>query len=150
MKSYRITIKGREYEVVVGDINTNPVIVTVDGVEYPVGLPGGSISPASSTSARSSGTLPPTPLVAPPSTPRPAAPVSGTDGIVRALMPGRVISVSVSVGQSVTAGQAVLVMESMKMENTISAVRGGTVSAVLVGEGDSVQHGQILIEITSE
>ena len=62
-------------------------------------------------------------------------------------MPGRIISVSVSVGQSVTAGQTVLVMESMKMENTISATRDGTVTAVLVGEGDSVQHGQTLIEI---
>ncbi len=62
-------------------------------------------------------------------------------------MPGRIISVSVNAGQQVTAGQAVLVMESMKMENTISATKDGTVTAVLVEEGDSVQHGQTMIEI---
>ena len=145
MKSYRITIKGQDYEVVVGELTANPVIVTVDGVEYPVSVPGRSSSPASSVPAR--------PAVAPPtlpaSAPRAAVPVSGSDGTVRALMPGRIISVSVVVGQSVTMGEAVLVMESMKMENTISAVTDGTVTAVMVSEGDSVQHGQTLIEIAA-
>jgi biotin carboxyl carrier protein len=62
-------------------------------------------------------------------------------------MPGRIISVSVAPGDVITAGQPVLVMESMKMENTITAVKDGTVRAVLVGEGDSVQHGQTLVEV---
>jgi pyruvate carboxylase subunit B len=65
------------------------------------------------------------------------------------MMPGRIISVSVRVGDKVTAGQAVLVMESMKMENTITAPKAGTVTAIAVSAGDSVQHGQTMIEIES-
>lgn len=144
MKIYRITIKGQVYEVVVGDVSSSPVTVTVNGAEYQVELPGKGGAPAAS----------PTPQparaprqAAPASRPRPSVPTSPGDGTIRALMPGRIVSVSVSAGQTVTAGQAVLVMESMKMENTISAVKDGTVRAVLVGEGDSVSHGQTLIEI---
>ena len=150
MKSYRITIKGRQYEVAVGDLSQSPVSVTVDGVDYQVELPDRG-APTPRTAAARPAVAPQPALPASPSgpasAPRPAVPASGGDGTVRALMPGRIVSVSVSVGQSVTAGQAVLVMESMKMENTISATRDGTVTAVLVGEGDSVQHGQTLIEI---
>jgi biotin carboxyl carrier protein len=62
-------------------------------------------------------------------------------------MPGRIISVSISVGDVVTKGQPVIVLESMKMENTITAPTDGTVSAVHVAAGDSVQHGQTMAEI---
>lgn len=147
MKTYRITIKGTEYEVVVGDVSSSPVTVTVNGEEFQVELP--SSAESSTTAPRASASPgPPAPRPrTPASAPRPAVLSSGDDGSVRALMPGKIISVSVSVGQQVTAGQAVLVMESMKMENTISAVKDGTVTAVLVAEGDSVQHGQTMIEI---
>lgn len=147
MKTYRITIKGTDYEVVVGDVSSSPVTVTVNGEEFEVDLPSGSesVAPASSAEARPRPAAPRTNI--PASGPRPAAPTSGDDGSIRALMPGKIISVSVKAGQQVTAGQAVLVMESMKMENTISAVKDGTVTAVLVSEGDSVQHGQTMIEI---
>lgn len=147
MKTYRITIKGTDYEVVVGDVSSSPVTVTVNGEEFEVDLPAGSesVAPASSSTASP---RPPAPRPnIPASAPRPAAPTSGDDGSIRALMPGRIISVSVQPGQQVTAGQAVLVMESMKMENSISATKDGTVTAVLVAEGDSVQHGQTMIEI---
>ncbi len=145
MKTYRITIEGTTYEVAVGDVSSSPVTVTVNGQEVEVELPSSASSAAPSTPA-------PRPRPAqrpdiPASAPRPAAPSSGDDGSIRALMPGRIISVSVTVGQQVAAGEAVLVMESMKMENTISAVKDGTVTAVLVEEGDSVQHGQTMIEI---
>ena len=62
-------------------------------------------------------------------------------------MPGRIISVNVRNGDPITAGQPVLVMESMKMENTITAPKDGKVRSVLVKAGDSVQHGQTLIEV---
>lgn len=146
MKTYRISIKGREYEVVVGELESSPVTVTVDGVEYQVDLPDGEAS----TPVRRAGPSSPPPAAKPTAAPpRPAAPSPGAggSGSIRAMMPGKILSVSVSVGQGVTAGQTVLVMESMKMENTITATQAGTVTAVLVGEGDSVQHGQTLIEI---
>ena len=62
-------------------------------------------------------------------------------------MPGKIISVSVAVGDAVTKGQPIMILESMKMENTIASPIDGTVSAVLVAAGDAVQHGQTLAEI---
>jgi biotin carboxyl carrier protein len=62
-------------------------------------------------------------------------------------MPGKIVNVNVSVGETVAAGQAVLVLESMKMENTITSPIDGTVSVLLVTSGDAVLHGQTLIEI---
>ena len=147
MKTYRITIKGKEYKVVVGDVGSSPVTVAVNGEEFQIDLPDQK-SAQNSPTPKASVAQPP--RAAPASAPRPAVPASGGDGSILALMPGRIVSVSVSAGQSVTAGQAVMVMESMKMENTITAVKDGVVSAVLVAEGDSVQHGQTLVEIETQ
>lgn len=151
MKTYRITIKGTDYDVVVGDLTSNPVTVNVNGEEFQVDLPSGSQPAASSSPTPTKPRTPaaPRPQI-PASAPRPAAPSTGDDGTIRALMPGKIISVNVAVGQQVTLGQAMLVMESMKMENTISAVKDGTVTAVLVAEGDSVQHGQTMIEVEAQ
>jgi biotin carboxyl carrier protein len=141
-RNYTITIAGQTYEVEVGDISSSPVEVVVDGTTYQVELPE---SAATSTSS---------PRVAPkPSTPRalavsrPAVSTAGGDGVVRSPMPGRVISVNVAIGDSVTKGQPILILESMKMENTIASPIDGTVSAIHVSASDSVQHGQSLAEI---
>ncbi len=148
MKTYVITIRGTEYEVVVGDTSSSPVSVTVNGEVYEVDLPDTSQPTRSDRSA----TPTPRPASSPTSAspPRPAAPATPDDGAIRALMPGRIISVNVNVGDHVSAEQPVLVMESMKMENTITAPSDGTVTAVHVGEGDSVQHGQTMIEIEAD
>ncbi|HDY97322.1 MAG TPA: oxaloacetate decarboxylase subunit alpha [Pseudomonas sabulinigri] len=68
-------------------------------------------------------------------------------GHVTTSMPGNVVDVLVAVGDSVKAGQAVLVSEAMKMESEIQAGIGGTVKAVNVAKGDRVNPGEILIEI---
>ena len=60
---------------------------------------------------------------------------------------GKLDIVSIAVGDAVSKGQPVIVLESMKMENTITSPVDGTVSAVHVAAGDSVQHGQTLAEI---
>jgi pyruvate carboxylase subunit B len=68
-------------------------------------------------------------------------------GHVTTNMPGNVVDVLVQVGDTVKAGQAVLVSEAMKMESEIQASIGGTVKAVNVAKGDRVNPGEILIEI---
>ncbi|MDR3606606.1 MAG: acetyl-CoA carboxylase biotin carboxyl carrier protein subunit [Oligoflexia bacterium] len=60
---------------------------------------------------------------------------------VRAQMPGKIIRVSVKVGDMVEKGQSLLVMEAMKMENEIRAAASGKISAVKVTEGQAVETG---------
>lgn len=76
----------------------------------------------------------------------PAAP--GSDGKVRASMNGAVVSVDVAVGDTVEAGQKVLVLEAMKMEHTHTTVVAGTVAAVHVAQGDQVNAHAVVVEVT--
>ena len=77
---------------------------------------------------------------------QPEAP-RGKGVAVRAPLPGTINAVAVNVGQKVTKGQTVVVLEAMKMENNINAECDGTVSAVHVNKGDSVREGAILVTI---
>jgi acetyl/propionyl-CoA carboxylase alpha subunit len=63
----------------------------------------------------------------------------------RAPMPGKVLDVSVAVGQEVNAGDPLLILEAMKMENVLSAEIGGTVKEVHAKAGDMVEPGKLLI-----
>ena len=64
---------------------------------------------------------------------------------VRAIIPGRVVSVAVAVGDGVEAGQRLLSVEAMKMENELRAPRAGTVERIAVGPGQTVELGDTLI-----
>jgi biotin carboxyl carrier protein len=66
---------------------------------------------------------------------------------VRAIIPGRVVSVAVATGDAVTAGQRLLAVEAMKMENELRAPRDGTVERVAVGVGETVELGDPLVVI---
>lgn len=66
---------------------------------------------------------------------------------IRAELVANVLSVLVSAGDAVSAGQPVVIMESMKMEIPVLAERGGTVTAVSVAEGDVVQEGDVMVEL---
>jgi 3-methylcrotonyl-CoA carboxylase alpha subunit len=68
-------------------------------------------------------------------------------GGLTAPMPGKVIAVHVAVGDKVKRGQALLVMEAMKMEHTIAAPAEGTVKELLYGVGDQVAEGAALITL---
>ncbi|NLD54739.1 MAG: acetyl/propionyl/methylcrotonyl-CoA carboxylase subunit alpha [Burkholderiaceae bacterium] len=70
-------------------------------------------------------------------------------GRLTAPMPGKVISVLVQAGQRVTKGQALLVMEAMKMEHTIAAPLSGEVTLLHFGVGDQVPEGEVLVAIES-
>jgi len=144
-KNYKINIAGKTYDVEVGDISKSPVQVSVDGTLYQVEIP-------ESTGDRASGlqaTFAPKPVVAAAAAAvsRPSIPDSLDDGVVRSPMPGRILSVNISVGDTVKKGQPIFILESMKMENTIASSIDGTVTSVHVGASDSVQHGQTLAEI---
>ena len=79
-------------------------------------------------SAASAGVAGPAPLIAP--------------------MPGMIVRVSVAPGDTVVAGQGMIVMEAMKMENELRAAGPGTVTAVRVIAGTAVQKGAVLVELS--
>jgi biotin carboxyl carrier protein len=143
-KNYKITIAGQTYDVVVGDLMSSPVEVSVDGTTYQIELPESASAAASTTPSIAT---PKTVNASPQAVVRPSVPTSGGDGVIRSPMPGRIVDVSVSVGDSVTKGQPILILESMKMENTIASPIDGTVYAIHVATSSSVQHGQTLAEI---
>ena len=62
-------------------------------------------------------------------------------------MPGSVLEVRVNVGDSVSEGDVLLILEAMKMENEITAPRGGKVREIHVKAGDTVGSGKVLLEI---
>ncbi|MEO5511591.1 MAG: biotin/lipoyl-containing protein [Longimicrobiales bacterium] len=68
---------------------------------------------------------------------------------VKAPMPGLVVRVEVAVGDSVRAGQGVLIMEAMKMENELKADVAGVVSRIVAAEGQAVEKGAVLIEFAA-
>jgi biotin carboxyl carrier protein len=65
---------------------------------------------------------------------------------VKAPMPGLIVKINVMAGDTVKPGDALLVLEAMKMENMIKASAEATISLVKVKKGDSVEKGQVLIE----
>lgn len=71
----------------------------------------------------------------------------GSGGAVKAPMPGLVLRLEVAVGDTVTAGQGLVVLEAMKMENEIKAGVAGVVSAIRVAAGQAVDKGAVLIEL---
>lgn len=76
-----------------------------------------------------------------------AAPAGGSGATVKAPMPGAVLKVLVNAGESVEAGQTVLILEAMKMEVEVKSEEAGTVSAINANVGDSVNAGQVLISL---
>jgi biotin carboxyl carrier protein len=64
---------------------------------------------------------------------------------IRAIIPGRVAAVRVTPGDAVEAGETLLVVEAMKMQNELRAPRAGTVERVAVGEGQTIDRGDLLV-----
>ena len=100
------------------------LIVTVNGVAYNVTVEEGTGAPAAAA----------------------AAPAGAAGAVsVTAPMPGNILDVKVKAGDSVKAGDTLLILEAMKMENEISAPQDGTIASVNVRKGDVVNSGDLLI-----
>lgn len=72
-----------------------------------------------------------------------------THAEIRAPMPGRVVAVHHTAGTTVSKGDAVVVIEAMKMQNALTAPRAGTIEKIHVKMGDAVEAGQLLVVISS-
>ena len=76
---------------------------------------------------------------------RTATGAAGGPLAIRAIIPGRIASVAVAPGDAVEAGQTLLAVEAMKMQNELRAPRAGTVTRVAVGAGATVELGDVLV-----
>ena len=121
MKKYNITVNGTTYEVVVEEADAT-------GASAPVYTPAPVAAPAATSTAA--------PKAAP------AAP-AGANSVV-APMPGNILEVKVSAGQSVKKGDVICVLEAMKMENDIPAPCDGVIASVNVQKGASVAANDVL------
>lgn len=112
--------------------------ITVNGVSYDVQVE------ETGTSAQTAA-----PVAAPVAAPAPAAAPAAPAGAeaVTAPMAGTVLKINVAVGQKVKAGEAVIVLESMKMENEVPASKAGEIASVNVNQGDMVESGQTIVTI---
>ncbi len=146
MKNYNLKINGKDYAVEIKSIDNSHATVAVNGVSYSVGVEGGAAAPAfKAPSAKHTVAAPAPVAAAPAAAPRPAA--AGGAGAINSPLPGVVLDVLVNVGDTVTVGQKLMVLEAMKMENNIESDRAGVVQSIPAGKGDSVLEGDVLITI---
>jgi biotin carboxyl carrier protein len=143
MKEYKYKINGNIYKVTVGNIEDNIADIEVNGTHYKVEMEKApepkpvvvkpvvrqpSTTPAAQTTQVS----------------KPAAASVGKSG-VKSPLPGVILEIKVNVGDVVKKGQTVIILEAMKMENSINADRDGKVTAINVKQGDSVLEGTDLV-----
>ena len=143
MKEYKYRINGNNYTVAVGDIDDNFAQIEVNGVPYKVELEQTKAKSVTVSTPKAS----PAPRKASGEKVIATKPAAGGMGSVVAPLPGVVISIAVKVGDTVSAGDTVVMLEAMKMENSIRAGRDGRVASVNVNPGDSVLEGATLITI---
>ena len=152
MKDYSLKINGHNSNVQIDNVNETSTVahVVVNGVDYEVEIEGAKAStvskPQVAPAPKSANSAMITPSSATPS-PRIAAAAPSSGYSVKCPLPGTVLSVKVAAGDTIAAGQTLVVLEAMKMENNIDADRGGVVKQVLVQQGATVMEGDVLIVI---
>ena len=120
---YKITLNGKTYEV---EVEEGQAMLVDEYEAYKPAAPAAAPAPA--------------PAAAPAAAPAPAA-----GEVVAAPMPGNILKVNCSQGQAVKAGDILVVLEAMKMENEILAPRDGTVAQVVTTKGAVVDTGAPLV-----
>ncbi len=152
MKTYSLKINGQNYDVNIDEVNEASTLarVTVNGTAYEVEIAGSkaapSIKPQVASAAPGANSAQITPTTAAPSAPK-VTRTAPAAGAIKSPLPGTVLDIKVSVGQTVTAGQTLMVLEAMKMENNIDSDKAGTVKEILVQNGATVMEGDNLIVI---
>ena len=130
---YKITLNGKTYEV---EVEEGQAMLVDEYEAYKPAAPAAAPAPAPAAA----------PAAAPAPSAAPAAPTAVAAGeVVAAPMPGNILKVNCSQGQAVKAGDILVVLEAMKMENEILAPRDGTVAQVVTTKGAVVDTGAPLV-----
>jgi len=155
MSEYILTINEKEYRAEVSEINADYALIQVNGKEFRVDLQQLALSklmPVASVVETRTAVAPAAQALigvvpAPTATPSAAAASGEASSLVKAPLPGLIIDVKVREGEKVKAGQNIVVMEAMKMENQIQATTDGTVKKIFIKKGDNVAEGNAMVEI---
>jgi len=142
-KELKLEINNKTYKVKINKFSAEEAVVTVNDKEYTVSLEDLGIESAVDQKPKRR------------KRPRPAAspdkgakkPKSVASKQVKAPLPGLILEINVDVGDEVEAGQEVLILEAMKMENDVQSNFSGVVKEINVKEGDSVEEGKVLITL---
>ncbi len=148
MTTIELVIDGETFTVEVGDVSQSPVTVVVNGVEKAVSFQ--EVAPAAQAPAAQAAPAEPKAAEEPQQEEEAPAPVPVGDvsgEVIAAPMPGKILSITVDVGDAVSEGDAVCTLEAMKMEMPISATAAGTVKAVHVRVGQNVANDDPLITV---
>ena len=160
MAKYEYKVKGVDYVVEIQDIEGNIANVTVNGIPFEVEMKqpvkagkqkvklseerrvksdefNSSSSATNASSATNESSAPIT---------KPAAAAASGKPVV-APLPGTINEIKVKVGDKVSAGDTVVVLEAMKMQNNIDAETSGTIASINVNKGDAVMEGDTLVTI---
>lgn len=133
MRQFRVLVNGNEYKVAIEEIAEEA---------------GSSEMSAPPPKAAASSPKPPAAeKKAAPATPVKQEARSNGEGNIKAAMPGTILDIKVAVGDAVTKGQPLLVLEAMKMENDVMAPHDGEVKEIYVSKGASVNSGDALMVI---
>lgn len=139
----KIKVENETYAVEIADLDSRPILATINGETF-------EVFPEEVQVAK--------PVVATPSpvktaavpvkaTPKPAAPVVAASGkSVVAPIPGVIDTIKVREGEEVKNGQELLILEAMKMKNSIRATRDGKIARIYVSVGDQVPHNHVILD----
>ena len=140
MKNYKLKINGNDYNVEINEVEGQEIKLDVNGTPYVVTVDQ-EIKQQKKPVVSS-----PRPQAAPTAA-APKAGAAAAGAKVTTPLPGTILDVFVNVGDTVKAGQTVVLLEAMKMENNIEADTAGTIKEVKVRKGDSVLEGDVLVVI---
>ena len=127
LMKYKVKLNGKIYEVEV-EKGEAELLAEYDAISAPAASPAATPVAAAAPAAA-------------------AAAPAATGNATPSPLPGTVVSVKKNVGDKVKAGEVVMLIEAMKMENEITATKDGTVVAILAPKGTAVQVGTALFEI---
>ena len=143
-RTFNVFVDNEYFEVGVDEVGGSPILQHAQQIQLSGGLPAAAPAPAAAA---------PAPAAAPPAAaptaaaPKAAAPTSADGTPLPAPMPGMIVKYEKKVGDTVSEGETVVILEAMKMENALSAPAGGTVQAINYASGDSVAKGDVLCVI---
>ena len=139
MRRYSVQVGEKSYEVGFVSRIGSAITFELDGRQHTV-----SVQPQQLTTVALT-----TPSVLPPTSAPVSKSITASPDKIVAPMPGIIVSIACKLGDPVRAGQTVVVMEAMKMENNLVAPRDGKIKSLDVAPGAEVNQGQVLVQLES-